>query len=107
MVGLRFLLDSGLHVADAVTEAPLAAARDVDDAEAPVDALAVESPLQSRDHDTDINIPSAAGSLAKLHLLSLLRLARSNRPFPRSCFFIALVGSSSSCRYDSDAGGPP
>jgi hypothetical protein len=31
-VGFRFLLDSGLHVADAVTEAPLAAARDVDDA---------------------------------------------------------------------------
>ena len=30
-MGLRFLLDSGLHVADAVTEAP-AAARDVDDA---------------------------------------------------------------------------
>jgi hypothetical protein len=29
-VGFRFLLDSGLHVADAVTEAP--AARDVDDA---------------------------------------------------------------------------
>ena len=28
--GFRFLLDSGLHVADAVTEAP--AARDVDDA---------------------------------------------------------------------------
>jgi hypothetical protein len=28
MVGFRFLLDSGLHVADAVTEAPLAAARD-------------------------------------------------------------------------------
>ena len=32
LVGFRFLLDSGLHVADAVTEAPLAAARDVDDA---------------------------------------------------------------------------
>ena len=31
LVGFRFLLDSGLHVADAVTEAP-AAARDVDDA---------------------------------------------------------------------------
>jgi hypothetical protein len=33
-VGFRLLLDSGLHVADAVTEAPLAAARasDVDDA---------------------------------------------------------------------------
>ena len=30
-MGFRFLLDSGLHVADAVTEAP-AAARDVDDA---------------------------------------------------------------------------
>ena len=30
LVGLRFLLDSGLHVADAVTEAR--AARDVDDA---------------------------------------------------------------------------
>ena len=30
LVGFRFLLDSGLHVADAVTEAP--AARDVDDA---------------------------------------------------------------------------
>ena len=29
-MGFRFLLDSGLHVADAVTEAP--AARDVDDA---------------------------------------------------------------------------
>ncbi len=33
MVGFRFLLDSGSHVADAVTEAP--AARDVDD---PADA---------------------------------------------------------------------
>ncbi len=32
LVGFRFLLDSGLHFADAVTEAPLAAARDVDDA---------------------------------------------------------------------------
>ena len=32
LVGFRFFLDSGLHVADAVTEAPLAAARDVDDA---------------------------------------------------------------------------
>jgi hypothetical protein len=32
LVGIRFLLDSGLHVSDAVTEAPLAAARDVDDA---------------------------------------------------------------------------
>ena len=34
LVGFRFLLDSesGLHVADAATEAPLAAARDVDDA---------------------------------------------------------------------------
>ncbi len=35
LVGFRLLLDSGLHVADAisaVTEAPLAAARDVDDA---------------------------------------------------------------------------
>ena len=33
LVGFRFLLDSGLHVADAVTEAPLGAARDhVDDA---------------------------------------------------------------------------
>ncbi len=32
LVGFRFLLVSGLHVADAVTEAPLAAARDVDDA---------------------------------------------------------------------------
>ncbi len=32
LVGFRFLLDSGLHVAGAVTEAPLAAARDVDDA---------------------------------------------------------------------------
>ena len=31
-MGFRILLDSGLHVADAVTEAPLAAARDVDDA---------------------------------------------------------------------------
>ena len=35
-MGFRFkfllLVDSGLHVADAVTEAPLAAARDVDDA---------------------------------------------------------------------------
>ena len=31
MLGFNFLLDSGLHVAD-VTEAPLAAARDVDDA---------------------------------------------------------------------------
>jgi hypothetical protein len=36
LVGFRFLLDSGLHVADAVTEAPLAAAsaRDVDDSDA-------------------------------------------------------------------------
>jgi hypothetical protein len=35
LVGFRFLLDSGLHVADrdaVTTEAPLAAARDVDDA---------------------------------------------------------------------------
>ena len=32
LVGFRFLLESGLHVADAVTEAQLAAARDVDDA---------------------------------------------------------------------------
>jgi hypothetical protein len=32
LVGFRCLLDAGLHVADAVTEAPLAAARDVDDA---------------------------------------------------------------------------
>ena len=32
LVGFRFLLDSGLHVADAVTEAPLGAAPDVDDA---------------------------------------------------------------------------
>ena len=32
LVGFRFLLDSGLPVADAVTEAPLAAARGVDDA---------------------------------------------------------------------------
>ncbi len=31
-MGFRFLLDSGLHVADAVTEAPAASARDVDDA---------------------------------------------------------------------------
>ena len=31
-MGFRFLLDSGLHFANAVTEAPLAAARDVDDA---------------------------------------------------------------------------
>ncbi len=37
--GFRFLLDSGLHVADAVTEAPLAAARDVDDAAPLVTAL--------------------------------------------------------------------
>ncbi len=32
LLGFRFLLDSGLHVADAAIEAPLAAARDVDDA---------------------------------------------------------------------------
>ncbi len=32
LVGFRFLLESGLHVANAVTEAPLASARDVDDA---------------------------------------------------------------------------
>ncbi len=40
-MGFRFLLDSGLHVADAVTEAPLAAARasDVDH------ALPVAAPL--------------------------------------------------------------
>ncbi len=31
-MGFRLLLDSGLHVADAVTEAPGPAARDVDDA---------------------------------------------------------------------------
>jgi hypothetical protein len=30
LVGFRFLLDSGLHVADAATEVPLAAARDVE-----------------------------------------------------------------------------
>ncbi len=29
-MGFRFLLDSGLHVADAVTEAPAAPSRDVD-----------------------------------------------------------------------------
>jgi hypothetical protein len=42
LVGFRFLLDSGLHVADAVTvtEAPLAAARDVDDAAPLVTAAA-------------------------------------------------------------------
>ncbi len=43
LVGFRFLLDSGLHVADAVTEAPLAAARDVDDA-APLVTAAREGP---------------------------------------------------------------
>jgi len=43
-VGFRFLLDSGLHVADAVTEAPLAAARDVDDA-APLVTAAREGRL--------------------------------------------------------------
>ena len=43
LVGFRFLLDSGLHVADAVTEAPLAAARDVDDA-APLVTAAAEQP---------------------------------------------------------------
>ena len=37
-MGFRFLLDSGLHVADAATEAP--AARDVDDAAPLVTALA-------------------------------------------------------------------
>ena len=37
-MGFTFLLlvDSGLHVADAATEAPLAAARDVDDDGAPL-----------------------------------------------------------------------
>jgi hypothetical protein len=44
LVGFRFLLDSGLHVADAVTEAPLAAARDVDDA-APLVTAAREGRL--------------------------------------------------------------
>ena len=43
-MGFRFLLDSGLHVADAVTEAPLAAARDVDDA-APLVTAAREGRL--------------------------------------------------------------
>ena len=32
LMGFRFLLDSGSHVADAVTEAPAAPSRDVDDA---------------------------------------------------------------------------
>ena len=46
LVGFRFLLDSGLHVADAVTvaEASLAAARDVDDA-APLVTAAREGRL--------------------------------------------------------------
>ena len=44
LVGFRFLLDSGLHVADAVTEAPLAAARGVDDA-APLVTAAREGRL--------------------------------------------------------------
>ncbi len=46
LVGFRFLrvLDSGLPVADAVTEAPLAAARDVDDA-APLVTAALEGRL--------------------------------------------------------------
>ena len=44
LVGFRFLLDSGLRVADAVTEAPLAAARDVDDA-APLVTAAREGRL--------------------------------------------------------------
>ena len=46
LVGFRLLLDSGLHVADAVTEAPLAAARasDVDDA-APLVTAAREGRL--------------------------------------------------------------
>ncbi len=43
-MGFRILLDSGLHVADAVTEAPLAAARDVDD-EAPLVTAAREGRL--------------------------------------------------------------
>ena len=45
-MGFRFLLDSGLglHVADAVTEAPLAAAPDVDDA-APLVTAAREGRL--------------------------------------------------------------
>ena len=49
LVGFRFLLDSGLHVADAVqvTEAPLpvAAARDVDDAAPLVTAPSVRGPF--------------------------------------------------------------
>ena len=44
LVGFRFLLDSGLHVADAVTETPLAAARDVDGA-APLVTAAGEGRL--------------------------------------------------------------
>ncbi len=43
-MGFRFLLDSGSHFADAVTEAPLAAARDVDDA-APLVTAAREGRL--------------------------------------------------------------
>ena len=39
-MGFRFLLDSGLHVADAATEAP--AARDVDDAAPKVEARKLE-----------------------------------------------------------------
>ena len=41
-MGFRFLLDSGLHVADAATEAP--AARDVDDA-APFKLVTAEGPF--------------------------------------------------------------
>ncbi len=46
LVGFRFLLDSGLHVADADTEAPLAAARDVDDREASIKLRNFRTPLK-------------------------------------------------------------
>ncbi len=54
-MGFRFLLDSGLHVADAVTEAP--AARDVDDA-APL--VTAEGPGPGRLAATWAETPDAA-----------------------------------------------
>ena len=65
LVGFRFLLDSGLHVADAraVTEAPLAAARDVDDA-APLVTAAREGRLAATWADQDSKTrPAPSGQL--------------------------------------------
>ncbi len=58
-MGFRFLLDSGLHVADAVTEAPLAAARDVDDA-APLVTAAREGRLACAQAATWAETPDAS-----------------------------------------------